>query len=145
LSNFQAYFSLIQDQPRIQDLPRLSEPLLTQAHNCRKHSLDNNYYLAFIGDRCINLVAALLVDKVRMDQRHHEAVRLMICTNDIFGRIAFCPHLDDVAEFDLVTEMRLEHWSLQSKHPPPKALADLLEAYAGAVFVHRGGAGSKRS
>lgn len=71
LTALQHYFGLISNRPHPKDVPSISEPLLTRTRNSRRNSPENNDLLEFVGDRCVNLVVALLVDKVRVSWRHH--------------------------------------------------------------------------
>lgn len=47
-------------------------------------------------------------------------------------------HLHDKAEIDTQDQLAIEQWMPQSPDHPPKVLADLFEAYAGAVYIQSG-------
>ncbi|THH12648.1 hypothetical protein EW146_g7501 [Bondarzewia mesenterica] len=138
LTCLQTHLNLVNNRPRTRDIPTLHEPLLTRARNSIRHSHDNNDLLEYLGDRCVNLITALLVDQVRVSKSHHMAVRKVICNNDTFGRLAFYLRLDQHASLDSQDAHELDEWNPQSSRPPPKALADLFEAYAGAVYMQHG-------
>lgn len=79
LTALQHYFGLVSNRPHPKDVPYISEPLLSKTRNSKRNSPENNELLEFVGDRCVNLVAALLVDKVRVSWKHH-LVGHVICT-----------------------------------------------------------------
>ena len=76
LSNLQDHLSLVSNRPRARDIPTLSKALRAQATNCVRFSAENNDLLEFLGDRLVNLVAALIVEEVKVDKCHH-TVRLL--------------------------------------------------------------------
>lgn len=76
LSNLQDHLSLVSNRPRVHDIPTLSKALRAQATNCIRFSTENNDLLEFLGDRLVNLVAALIVEEVKVDKCHH-SVRLL--------------------------------------------------------------------
>lgn len=71
LTALQHYFGLVSNRPRTKDVPKISEHVLSRARNSVRNSPGNNDLLEFIGDRCVNLAAALLVAKVRVSWKHH--------------------------------------------------------------------------
>ena len=76
LSNLQDHLSLVSNRPRACDIPTLSRKLHVQANNCIRFSEKNNDLLEFLGDRLVNLVAALIVEEVKVDKCHH-TVRIL--------------------------------------------------------------------
>ncbi|KAH8101763.1 hypothetical protein BXZ70DRAFT_74637 [Cristinia sonorae] len=122
----------------VKDLPPLPEALLKQARNCIIHTANNNDLLEFVGDRLVNLFAASLVDKMKLNTAHHSAVRQTVCTNNTLGRIAYTLRLHTHALVPPSDLQAIEDWNpLEARHPP-KCLADLFESYVGAVYVHHG-------
>jgi hypothetical protein len=89
LSNLQDHLSLISNRPHVHDIPILSKDLRAQATNCIRFSEKNNDLLEFLGDRLVNLVAALIVEEVKVDKCHH-TVRLLDLTKDFFERVCLC-------------------------------------------------------
>lgn len=71
LSNLQDHLSLVSNRPLACDIPTLSEESRAQATNCIRFSKRNNDLLEFLGDRLVNLVAALIVEEVKIDKCHH--------------------------------------------------------------------------
>lgn len=65
-------------------------------------------------------------------------MRRVVCNNDTFGRLAFCLHFERHAKFDDEDALEVDAWNPQSSKRAPKALADLFEAYAGAVYMQHG-------
>lgn len=55
----------------LKDIPALPPALLKRARNGVVHSDNNNDLLEFIGDRAVNLFAAVMVDKVKLNHLHH--------------------------------------------------------------------------
>ena len=58
--------------------------------------------------------------------------------NDTFGRIAHGLRFDEHAELTHEDRKSVDKWNPCSSTRPPKVLADLFEAYAGAVFIQHG-------
>lgn len=71
LSNLQDHLSLTSNRPRPHEIPTLPKRLRAQATNCVRFSVKNNDLLEFLGDRLVNLVAALIVEEVKIDKCHH--------------------------------------------------------------------------
>ncbi|KAA1474402.1 hypothetical protein DENSPDRAFT_824273 [Dentipellis sp. KUC8613] len=138
LTCLQDFLNLVKNRPKLSDIPSLPEPLLLRTRNSRRHAPNNNDLLEFLGDRCVNLATALLVDAVRVNKDHHMAVRRVICNNDTFGRLSFHLHLHEHAALDAPDRAELDKWNPLSTDSPPKVLADLFEAYAGAVYLQHG-------
>ena len=65
-------------------------------------------------------------------------MRRVLCNNDTFGSLAFYLRLDQHAKLNSQDARELDEWNPQSSHHPPKALADLFESYAGAVYTQYG-------
>lgn len=61
-----------------------------------------------------------------------------LSNNDTLGRLAHQLQLHKTATLDVGVREDLDGWSSQQTHPPPKVLADLFEAYAGAVYEEHG-------
>lgn len=155
LTGLQDYLTIVSNRPRTRDVPSLSEPLLSQARNSARHSVDNNDLLEFLGDRLVNLVTAVIIEKVSLDKAHHsvrmlpsysviirlkliKTVRAVVCNNDTFGRLAYYLHLDKHALLSEKDTRDIQGWNHDSSNVPPKVLADLFEAHAGAVFLDHG-------
>lgn len=58
--------------------------------------------------------------------------------NDTLGRLAFALRLHEKATVSRQDRLFIEEWDPQSFKRPPKVLADIFEAYVGAVYVHHG-------
>lgn len=71
LTYLQDFLNQNKNRPSIRDIPSLNNRLLKRARNCIRFSVDNNDLLEFIGDRAVNLVTALLVEKVKLSKSHH--------------------------------------------------------------------------
>ncbi|TCD68666.1 hypothetical protein EIP91_010188 [Steccherinum ochraceum] len=138
LNHVQDYLNKSQSRLLLKDVPTLSPPLLKRARNCIVHSFNNNDLLEFIGDRAVNLFAAVLVDKMKLNKAHHSAVRSTVCNNDTLGRISFYLRFHHHAEFNKPDADQVDEWTPFSSDRPPKVLADLFEAYVGAVYVQHG-------
>ncbi|CAA7266207.1 unnamed protein product [Cyclocybe aegerita] len=115
-----------------------SEQRLRRARNSVKRSKDNNDVLEFIGDRVNNLACTLMVEKVKLSSEHHKAVGRVLCNNDTLGRIAYQLGMHEEAIFGHHDEKEVKAWLPTTKVSPPKALADLFEAYVGAVYEEQG-------
>lgn len=76
LSCLQDHLSLVSNRPRVRDIPTIDKDLRAIANNCVRFSPENNDLLEFLGDRLVNLVAALIVEEVKVDKCHH-TVRLL--------------------------------------------------------------------
>ncbi|TFY79500.1 hypothetical protein EWM64_g4516 [Hericium alpestre] len=138
LTCLQDFLNLASNRPKLRDVPKLSNDLLTRVRNSKRHSTHNNDLLEFLGDRCVNLIAAMLVERVRVDKVHHTAVRRVICNNDTLGRLSFYLRFHEHATLDEQDFHAFDDWNPQSNIPPPKVLADLFEAYCGAVYLQHG-------
>ncbi|KII91832.1 hypothetical protein PLICRDRAFT_80058, partial [Plicaturopsis crispa FD-325 SS-3] len=138
LTCLQDYLNQVSYRPRIKDIPSLNTELLERARNCIKHSRNNNDLLEFLGDRVLNLVCALIVEKASIGREHHQNVRQVICSNDTFARLAFYLRLHEHAKMDPSDTRELDEWNPLLSTPPPKSLADLFESYAGAVYLQHG-------
>ncbi|KAJ3512342.1 hypothetical protein NLJ89_g3577 [Agrocybe chaxingu] len=115
-----------------------SEQRLRRARNSVKRSKDNNDILEFIGDRVNNLVCTLMVEKVKMSSEHHKVVGRVLCNNDTLGRIAYQLGMHQEAILGHHDKKEVKAWLPTSKESPPKALADLFEAYVGAIYEEQG-------
>ena len=71
LNCVQDYLNKSQSRLLLKDVPILPDALLKQSRNCILHSFNNNDLLEFIGDRAVNLFAAVMVEGVSMSQEHH--------------------------------------------------------------------------
>ncbi|EMD37057.1 hypothetical protein CERSUDRAFT_51627 [Gelatoporia subvermispora B] len=138
LTGLQEYMNQIRLRPITRNAPRIEAPLRDIMKNSRRLTSDNNDVLEFIGDRAVNLVSALLVEKVKLSNANHQAVSKKICTNDTFGRLAFCLNFHKDAKFDECDAREVQDWNPFCGNAPPKVLADLFEAYAGAVYIQHG-------
>ncbi|KAK6974947.1 hypothetical protein R3P38DRAFT_3128704 [Favolaschia claudopus] len=76
------------------------------------NSPENNDLMEFIGDRFVNLTCALL-------QQIYSNVARKISNNDTLGRLALSLSQED---------------NRAVRHPPPKVLADLFEAFVGGLL-----------
>ncbi|KIP05636.1 hypothetical protein PHLGIDRAFT_58342, partial [Phlebiopsis gigantea 11061_1 CR5-6] len=133
------HFKRHKDRPSQKDIPRLNEVLLKRARNSVPRSEDNNDLLEFIGDRCVNLICAIMVEDVKLSTTHHQTISRRISSNDTFGRISYCLRLHEHAELLSSDRSSVDDWDPNlSKEAPPKVLADLFEAYAGAVYEQHG-------
>ncbi|KAF8208187.1 ribonuclease III domain-containing protein, partial [Mycena galopus ATCC 62051] len=119
-------------------LAALSPDLFRQALNSIRHSTNNNDLLEFIGDRAINLVCALLVDKEKVCPDQQIFVARKISNNDTLGRLAWWLHLDKYAVLSCQDAHAIRTWSPRRKGAPPKVLADLFESVVGAYCLERG-------
>lgn len=62
-----------------------------------------------------------------------------ISNNDTLGRLAYWLELDTYAALDLDDVRAINIWSRgRKRRPPPKALANLFEAFSGAYFTEHG-------
>lgn len=61
-----------------------------------------------------------------------------MCNNDTFGRLAFYLRFHEDTELQRQDRRELEDWYPLSSDKSPKVLADLFEAYAGAVYIQHG-------
>lgn len=61
-----------------------------------------------------------------------------LCTNDTFGRIAYSLGLHRKAALTASEKADIDAWDPHSPGRPPKVLADLFEAYVGALYHERG-------
>ncbi|RDB23770.1 Ribonuclease 3 [Hypsizygus marmoreus] len=125
-----------------QALPYLRPAVRAHALNDKKHSPNNNDCLEFIGDRVVNLACALMAEKVKSTPEHQLHVGRTLCNNDILGRLGFQFRLHQEARLDLYVLSQIRRWGAygtsRRHRRPPKALADLFEAYVGAVFLENG-------
>ncbi|OCH92748.1 hypothetical protein OBBRIDRAFT_811482 [Obba rivulosa] len=138
LTGLQDYLNQVRHRPSTRNVPQLEAALMERAKNSRHRTPNNNDLLEFIGDRAVNLIGALLVEKVKLSKANHKAVRQVICTNDTFGRLAFYLNFHKGAEMDERDAQDVDDWNPLSGVHPPKVLADLFEAYAGAVYIQHG-------
>lgn len=122
----------------LKDLPTLAKSRLRRAQNSVKRSKDNNDLLEFIGDRVVNLACSLIVDKVKESSDHHMFVGRVLSNNDTLGRIAYQLDLHKSAHLDQRDDFEVTEWNPRHAISPPKALADLFESYAGAVYEEHG-------
>jgi len=131
---------------------------LRKARNSVKRSVSNNDVLEFVGDRVNNLACSLMVNKVKISSEHHkvshfltsalmsfrrhssdsQAVGRVLCNNDTLGRIAYQTILHAEAIFGFHDKKRVKDWRPEDDVVPPKALADIFEAYVGAVYEEHG-------
>ncbi|KAF8810482.1 hypothetical protein BYT27DRAFT_7221989 [Phlegmacium glaucopus] len=120
-------------------LPRICcEKRLHKTRNSIQRSKDNNDLLEFIGDRVINLACSLMVDKIKISSEHHKAVGRALCNNDTIGRLAYQYGLHKEAIFNYHDDNEVKNWHPRHNLTPPKALADLFEAYVGALYEEHG-------
>lgn len=61
-----------------------------------------------------------------------------ISNNDTLGRLAYQLRLHEHARLDLHDLIQVQDWNTQCPVSPPKPLADLFEAYTGAVYEEKG-------
>ncbi|KXN82371.1 hypothetical protein AN958_02628 [Leucoagaricus sp. SymC.cos] len=120
------------------DLPKLTDRRLMQARNAKPGTQGNNDFLEFVGDRIVNLVCALLVGEDSFSPDQQIIVDRLVSNNDTLGRLGYQLHLDTCAELDDSEGRKVVGWSPYDPRPPPKVLADLFEAYAGAVYEEYG-------
>ncbi|CAL1709610.1 unnamed protein product [Somion occarium] len=132
------YLSKTRTSMLLRDVPNLPTNLLARARGARTNSDENNDLLEFIGDRALNLAVAILVEKNKINRAHHSTVRRVVCSNDTIGRLAFCLRFHVQANTDAQDRFSIDEWHPLSNDHPPKVLADLFEAYVGAVFVQHG-------
>ncbi|KAG5645159.1 hypothetical protein DXG03_006783 [Asterophora parasitica] len=132
---------------------------LAHALNAQRSAPRNNDVLEFVGDRVVNLACALVASKARYtpEQRTVRVEPLnstfshlsqwlarRLSSNDTLGRIAWQLRLDThpSTRLDLPDARQIRAWTPNTHlntHPgaaPPKALADLFEAYVGAVYCY---------
>ncbi|KAH9942047.1 ribonuclease III domain-containing protein [Amylocystis lapponica] len=138
LTDVQDYLNQVKNRPHIRNVPSLNKDLLIRARNGIRHSVDNNDLLEFIGDRALNLIGALLVERDKLSKAHHTAVRQVVCNNDTFGRLGFYLKLHAHAHLSAQDNKIIDSWNPLCPEAPPKVLADLFEAYAGAVYIQHG-------
>ncbi|KAJ6588316.1 hypothetical protein B0H19DRAFT_203243 [Mycena capillaripes] len=120
-------------------LAALSPNLFRQATNSVKHSTDNNDMLEFIGDRCVNLACAIIVETMKVCPDQQIFVGRKICDNDTLGRIAWWFHLDKYAALSPEDTHAVQSWRPRRRRDtPPKVLADLFESFVGAYCLERG-------
>ncbi|KAF9444198.1 hypothetical protein P691DRAFT_678068 [Macrolepiota fuliginosa MF-IS2] len=119
-------------------LPKLSEGRLEQARNSRLGTEKNNDLMEFVGDRVVNLTCALMVAKDSFCPDQQKVVDRAVSSNDTLGRLAYQLHLHRKARLDDIDSEDVFGWGPQHYTSPPKALADLFEAYAGAVYEEHG-------
>lgn len=62
----------------------------------------------------------------------------VISNNDTFARISYCLRFHVHAELTSQDQLLIDKWDPTSSLAPPKVLADLFEAYAGAVLIQHG-------
>ncbi|XP_006455220.1 hypothetical protein AGABI2DRAFT_121157 [Agaricus bisporus var. bisporus H97] len=122
----------------LRSLPELSEALLEQARNSRRGAEANNDLLEFVGDRIVNLVCALVVANGSICPDQQVDVNRAVTSNDTLGRLAFQLGLDRKAHLDDADLKSIIDFSPRYSISPPKALADLFEAYVGAVYDEHG-------
>ncbi|KAI0080426.1 hypothetical protein K474DRAFT_254773 [Panus rudis PR-1116 ss-1] len=138
LTYLREYLNKMVDSSARRNMPVLNPALRERARNCIKRSEENNDLLEFIGDRAINLIAALLVDKNKLNSIHHSIVRQVICSNDTLGRLSYHLRLHERAKLDARDLSGLGQWDPSAAESPPKVFGDLFEAYAGAIFIQYG-------
>lgn len=63
---------------------------------------------------------------------------MVVCMNDTLGRIAFYLRFHDNAVLTQADTDAIGKWAPHFSKHPPKMLADLFEAYVGAVYVQHG-------
>ncbi|KAJ7151378.1 hypothetical protein C8R43DRAFT_1190980 [Mycena crocata] len=119
-------------------LDALSPDLFRQATNSVRRSKDNNDLLEFMGDRAVNLVCALLVDREKVCPDQQIFVGRKISNNDTLGRLAFWLELDKYAALSWEDADAIQSWSWRRLEAPPKVLADLLESFVGAYWLEHG-------
>ena len=73
-----------------------------------------------------------------MYNRTCQFVGRVLSNNDTLGRIAYQLDLHKDAHLDQRDEFDVAEWSPRHTISPPKALADLFESYAGAVYEEHG-------
>ncbi|KAJ7178056.1 hypothetical protein C8R46DRAFT_1212775 [Mycena filopes] len=135
----QVYLDSISQTSLRLPLGDLSPQLFRQATNSVKCSVDNNDLLEFVGDRAVNLVAALLVEKEKVCPDQQIFVGRKVSCNDTLGRIAWWMHLDKYAALSSLDADAIRNWSPRRKRdPPPKVLANLFEAFVGAYWLELG-------
>lgn len=61
-----------------------------------------------------------------------------LCNNDTIGRLAYQYGLHEKAIFNHHDDNEVKDWDPRHSLAPPKALADLFEAYVGALYEERG-------
>ena len=71
LTCLQGRLYLVDYRAQTRNIPTLQDALLARTRNSIRHSPNNNDLLEYLGDRCVNLVIALFVDKVRLNRNHH--------------------------------------------------------------------------
>ncbi|KAG5652513.1 hypothetical protein H0H81_004785 [Sphagnurus paluster] len=99
-------------------LPALPGPTLQHARNANRFTPGNNDVLEFIGDRVVNLGCALIA----VGARHTPGERTL--------------NLHAHASLSPADAHAIQNWSpASSSSTPPKVLADLLEAYIGALYT----------
>jgi hypothetical protein len=62
----------------------------------------------------------------------------VISNNDTLGRLAYQLELNEHARLDLLDTIQVNDWNPQCCDSPPKPLADLFEAFTGAVYEEKG-------
>lgn len=67
-----------------------------------------------------------------------QAVGRALCNNDTIGRLAYQYGLHKEAVFNYHDENDVKNWDPRHSLAPPKALADLFEAYVGALYEEHG-------
>ncbi|KAJ3563362.1 hypothetical protein NP233_g8988 [Leucocoprinus birnbaumii] len=110
----------------------------TQARNGILGTPENNDFLEFVGDRLVNLMSALLVAEDNFSPDQHVIVDRLVSNNDTLGRLAHQLHLQRYAVLDGFESRRAADWDTKAPWKPPKVLADLFEAYVGAVYEEHG-------
>jgi hypothetical protein len=61
-----------------------------------------------------------------------------LCNNDTIGRLAYQYGLHEKAIFNYHDDIEVKNWHPRYNFAPPKALADLFEAYVGALYEEQG-------
>lgn len=61
-----------------------------------------------------------------------------LCNNDTIGRLAYQYRLHEEAIFNYHDDNEVKEWDPRHSLAPPKALADLFEAYVGALYEENG-------
>lgn len=90
LTCLQGRLNLVDYRPQTRNIPALQDALLARTRNSIRHSPNNNDLLEYLGDRCVNLVIALFIDKVRLNRNHHMVCDVSVSSStwaqiDVYG------------------------------------------------------------
>ncbi|KZS93615.1 hypothetical protein SISNIDRAFT_485231 [Sistotremastrum niveocremeum HHB9708] len=97
-----------------------------------------NKLLELWGDAHMNYLITRIVERLSESKLHHSKVSLMLCRNDVLGELCFILKLLEHPDLCLT---EADRWAIQlwirggRLGEPPKVLANLMEAYLGALWV----------